>query len=151
MHPSRLSSFKRNIGGRECALRATRRARTTLVLPEGDESGDDFFWNYRRHGHRFAKKKGKKREERGIISKIVGTTIVSRSGIFFIVFRSNFENGDDEAEEKWRKMEDENFVHLFFFFGLISKFRSSICDENRENWGWNYGRIFECFCRFMKF
>lgn len=46
------------------------------------------------------KKKGKKREERGIISKIVGTTIVSRSGIFFIVFRSNFENGDDEAEEK---------------------------------------------------
>lgn len=101
MHPSRLSSFKRNIGGRECALRATRRARTTLVLPEGDESGDDFFLKLSPTRPPICeKKKEKKREEREIISKIVGTTIVSRSGIFFIVFRSNFENGDDEAEEK---------------------------------------------------
>ena len=104
MHPSRLSSFKRKIGGRECALRATRRARMTLVLPEGDKSGDDFFGNYRRHGRRFEKKrkKEKKREKREIISKIVGTTIVPRSGIFstFLSYRSNFENGDDETEEK---------------------------------------------------
>lgn len=48
------------------------------------------------------KEKRKKREKREIISKIVGTTIVPRSGIFstFLSYRSNFENGDDETEEK---------------------------------------------------
>lgn len=104
MHPSRLSSFKRKIGGRECALRATRRARMTLVLPEGDKSGDDFFLELSptRPPICEKKKKGKKREKREIISKIVGTTIVPRSGIFstFLSYRSNFENGDDETEEK---------------------------------------------------
>lgn len=148
-----------------CASSDASRANDTRTSGRGIKSGDDFFLKL--SPTPICEKKKKKRE---IISKIVGgtTIIVPRSGIFFspffIVPYVRISKMEIETSQRRNdNLEDENFVHrssFFFFYNfkkknhLISKFRNSMCDENREGelgGDRNYRRIFGCFCRFVKF
>lgn len=149
-----------------CASSDASRANDTRTSGRGIKSGDDFFLKL--SPTPICEKKKKKRE---IISKIVGgtTIIVPRSGIFFSPF---FIVPYVRISKKWRSRRARGemtawrmkilCIGLFFFFfynfkkknHLISKFRNSMCDENREGelgGDRNYRRIFGCFCRFVKF